>query len=193
MFCFYFSFLHLQCPQIFLLLRRDSVALDGLLDGLVVRPESKVELLDVGNRLVPLLGKGGGEEPGYPSLYCLANWLTKLNLYVFMAFWIKAALVAHYAWQLTLASATIGYEICQHSACFLPTFVGKHEFCPTYVCAKYWEKHWTSGWCMSLDTYDSKSCTHSVPFPRRGIAGGVCLLRLYLKFVMPDDLLSCWF
>ena len=48
MFCFYFSFLHLQCPQIFLLLRRDSVALDGLLDGLVVRPESKVELLDVG-------------------------------------------------------------------------------------------------------------------------------------------------
>ena len=73
MFCFYFSFLHLQCPQIFLLLRLDSVALDGLLDGLVVRPESKVELLDVGNRLVPLLGKGGGEEPGYPSLYCLAN------------------------------------------------------------------------------------------------------------------------
>ena len=193
MFCFYFSFLHLQCPQIFLLLRRDSVALDGLLDGLVVRPESKVELLDVGNRLVPLLGKGGGEEPGYPSLYCLANWLTKLNLYVFMAFWIKAALVAHYAWQLTLASATIGYEICQYYACFLPTFVGIHEFCPTYVCAKYWEKHWTSGWCMSLDTCDSKSCTHSVPFPRRGIAGGVCLLRLYLKFVMSDDLLSCWF
>ena len=57
----------------FLLLRRDSVALDALLDGLVVRPGSKVELLDVGNRLVQLLGKGGGEEPGYPSLYCLAN------------------------------------------------------------------------------------------------------------------------
>ena len=129
-FCFYFSFLHLQCPQIFLLLRRDSVALDGLLDGLVVRPGSKVELLDVGNRLVPLLGKGGSEEPGYLSLYCLANWLTKLNLYVFMAFWMKAALVTHYAWQLTLASATIGYEICQHSACFLPTFVGIHAFCP---------------------------------------------------------------
>ena len=73
MFCFYFSFLHLQCLQIFLMLRRDSVALDGLLDGLVVRPGSKVELLDGGNRLVPLLGKGGGEEPGYPSLYCLAN------------------------------------------------------------------------------------------------------------------------
>ena len=50
----------------------------------------------------------------------------------------------------------------------------------------------TSGWCMSLDTCNSKSCTHSVPFPRRGIAGGVCLLRLYLKFVMSDDLLSCW-
>ena len=44
---------------------------------------------------------------------------------------------------------------------------------------------------MSLDTCNSKSCTHSVPFPRRGIAGGVCLLRLYLKFVMSDDLLSC--
>lgn len=129
----------------------------------------------------------------HPSLYCLANWLTKLNLYVFMAFWMKAALVTHYAWQLTLASATIGYEICQHSAYFLPTFVGIHEFCPTYVCAKYWEKHWTSGWCMSLDTCDCKSCTHSVPFPRRGIAGGVCLLRLYLKFVMSDDLLSCLF
>ena len=50
----------------------------------------------------------------------------------------------------------------------------------------------TSGWCMSLDTCESKSCTHSVPFPRRGIAGGVGLLRLYLIFVMIDDLLSCW-
>lgn len=121
---------YLQCPQIFFLLGRDSVAFDGLLYGLVVRPKSKTALLDVGNRLVPLLGKGGSEEPGYLSLYCLANWLTKLNLYVFMAFWMKAALVAHYAWQLTLSSATIGYEICQHSACFLTTFVGIHEFCP---------------------------------------------------------------
>ena len=69
----FFLLFYLQRPQVFLLLRRDSVALDGLLDGLVVRPGSKVELLDVGNRLVQLLGKGGGEEPGYPSLYCLAN------------------------------------------------------------------------------------------------------------------------
>ena len=130
-----------------------------------------------------------------PSILILLSQLTyKIELIcIFMAFWMKAALVTHYAWQLTLASATIGYEICQHSACFLPTFVGIHEFCPTYLCAKYWEKHWTSGWCMSLDTCDSKSCTHSVPFPRHGIAGGVCLLRLYLKFVMSDDLLSCWF
>ena len=30
----------------FLLLGRDSVALDGLLDGFVVRPGSKAELLD---------------------------------------------------------------------------------------------------------------------------------------------------
>ena len=50
----------------FLLLGRDSVALDSLLYGLVVRPKSKTALLNVGNRLVPLLGKGGGEEPGMP-------------------------------------------------------------------------------------------------------------------------------
>ena len=49
----------------------------------------------------------------------------------------------------TLASATIGYEICKHSACFLPLEVGIHEFCPTYVCAKYWEKHWHE-WLMHV-------------------------------------------
>ena len=32
---------------------------------------------------------------------------------------------------------------------------------------------------MSLDTCDSKSCTHSVPFPRRGIAG-VVYMRIAL-------------
>ena len=62
---------YLQCPQIFLLLWCDSVALDGLLDGLIVRPGSKAALLDVGNRLVPLLGKGGGKEPGYHHLYVI--------------------------------------------------------------------------------------------------------------------------
>lgn len=67
----FFLLFYLQCPQIFLLLGRDSVALDGLLDGLVVRPGSKALLLDVGNRLVPLLGKGGGEEPGYHHLYVI--------------------------------------------------------------------------------------------------------------------------
>ena len=55
----------------FLLLGRDSVALDGLLDGLVMRPGSKAALLDVGNRLVPLFDKGGGEEPGYHHLYVI--------------------------------------------------------------------------------------------------------------------------
>ena len=66
-----FYLFYLQCPQIFLLLERDSVALDGLLDGLVVRPGSKAALLDVGNCLVPLLGKGGGEEPGYHHFYVI--------------------------------------------------------------------------------------------------------------------------
>ena len=67
----FFLLFYLQCPQIFLLLRRDSVALDGLLYSLVVRPGSKAALLDVGNRLVPLLGKGGGKEPGYHHLYVI--------------------------------------------------------------------------------------------------------------------------
>ena len=67
----FFLLFYLQRPQIFLLLGRDSVALDGLLDGLVVRPGSKAVLLDVGNRLVPLLGKGGGEEPGNHHLYVI--------------------------------------------------------------------------------------------------------------------------
>ena len=67
----FFLLFYLQCPQIFLLLGRDSVALDGLLDGLVVRPGSKAVLLDVGNRLVPLLGKGGGKEPGYHHFYVI--------------------------------------------------------------------------------------------------------------------------
>ena len=67
----FFLLFYLQCPQIFLLLGRDSVALDGLLDGLVVRPGSKAALLDVGNRCVPLLGKGGGEEPGSHKFFVL--------------------------------------------------------------------------------------------------------------------------
>ena len=67
----FFLLFYLQRPQIFLLLGRDSVALDGLLDGLVVRPGSKAVLLDVGNRLVPLLGKGGGKEPGYHHFYVI--------------------------------------------------------------------------------------------------------------------------
>ena len=68
----YFSLLfYLQRPQIFLLLGRDSVALDGFLDGLVVRPGSKTVLLDVGNRCVPLLGKGCGKEPGNHHLYVI--------------------------------------------------------------------------------------------------------------------------
>ena len=67
----FFLLFYLQCPQIFLLLRRDSVALDALLDSLVVRPGSKAALLDVGNRLVPLLGKGSGEEPGNHHLYVI--------------------------------------------------------------------------------------------------------------------------
>ena len=37
----------------------------------------------------------------------------------------------------------------------------------------------TMGWCMSFDTCESKSCTHSVPFPRFGIFGAVVLLILY--------------
>ena len=37
----------------------------------------------------------------------------------------------------------------------------------------------TSDWCMSFDTCESKSCTHSVPFPRFGIFGAVVLLILY--------------
>ena len=52
-------------------LRRDSVALDGLLDGLVVRPGSKAVLLDVGNCCVPLLGEGGGKEPGNHHFYII--------------------------------------------------------------------------------------------------------------------------
>ena len=67
----FFLLFYLQRPQVFLLLRRDSVALDGLLDGLVVRPGSKAALLDVGNRCIPLLGKGGGEEPGYHHFYVI--------------------------------------------------------------------------------------------------------------------------
>ena len=47
-----------------------------------------------------------------------------------------------------------GLGFAQHSmlavsARFLPTFVGIHEFCPTYVCAKYWEKHWHE-WLMHV-------------------------------------------
>ena len=67
----FFLLFYLQCPQIFLLLRRDSVALDCFLDGLVVRPGSKAALLDVGNRPVPLLGKGGGEALGNHHLYVI--------------------------------------------------------------------------------------------------------------------------
>ena len=37
----------------------------------------------------------------------------------------------------------------------------------------------TMGWCMSFDTCESKSCTHSVPFTRFGIFGAVVLLILY--------------
>ena len=66
-----FQLFYLQCPQIFVLLGRDSVALDSLLYGLVVRPWGKAVLFDVGNRLVPLLGKGGGEEPCYHHFHVI--------------------------------------------------------------------------------------------------------------------------
>ena len=36
-----------------------------------MRPGSKAVLFDVGNRLIPLLGKGGGEEPGYHHFYVI--------------------------------------------------------------------------------------------------------------------------
>ena len=67
----FFLLFYLQCPQIFLLLGRDPVALDGLLYGLVVRPSGQALLLDVGEGCVPLLGKGGGEKPGYHHLYVI--------------------------------------------------------------------------------------------------------------------------
>ena len=37
------------------------------------------------------------------------------------------------------------------------------------------------GSCMSFDTWESKSCTHSVPFPSFGIAGAVEIVILYFK------------
>lgn len=55
----------------FLLLGRDSVALDRLLYGLVVRPSSQAFLLNVGEGCVPLLGQGGGEKPGYHHFYVI--------------------------------------------------------------------------------------------------------------------------
>ena len=47
----------------------------------------------------------------------------------------------------------------------------------------------TMGWCMSFETCESKICTHSVPFPRRCMAGGTVLLRSYLIFVTSANLL----
>ena len=78
MFCFYFSFLHLQCLQIFLLLRRDSVALDGLLDGLVVRLGSKVALLDVGKR--PIAWQGRWRRTRLSILILLSQLTYKIEL-----------------------------------------------------------------------------------------------------------------
>ena len=62
---------YLQCPQIILLTGCDPVTLDGLLDGLVVSPWGKPLLLDIRNRCVLLLGKGGGEEPRYHHLHVI--------------------------------------------------------------------------------------------------------------------------
>lgn len=62
---------YLQCPQIFFLSRRDPVALDGFLDGLVVCPWGKALLFDVRNCCVPLLGKSCGEEPSYHHLHVI--------------------------------------------------------------------------------------------------------------------------
>ncbi len=37
---------------------------------------------------------------------------------------------------------------------------------------------------MPFETWESKSCMLSVPFPRFGMAGGVVLLRSYFIFLM---------
>ena len=53
----------------------------------------------------------------------------------------------------------------------------------------------TSDWCMSFDVCESKSCTHSVPRPKFGMAGGVGLLMLYfisVLFVLFVNVLNYW-
>ena len=85
----------------------------------------------------------------------------------------------------------VSHEISQHSAHFLQTLVGIHEFCSAYMSAKYGKKHGYE-WLMHVFRHLREQKLHAFrAFPRRGIIGGVVLLRLYLIFVMFDNLLSC--
>ena len=69
----------------------------------------------------------------------LNNWILHSSFFTFPLL----------SWQLTLSSATISHEICQHSAHFLPTFVRIHEFGSAYVCAKDRKKH-RNEWLMHV-------------------------------------------
>ena len=80
MFCFYFSFLHLQCLQIFLLLRRDSVALDGLLDGLVVASREQGGVARCRESSGPIAWQGRWRRTRLSFLILLSQLTYKIEL-----------------------------------------------------------------------------------------------------------------
>lgn len=90
--------------------------------------------------------------------------------------------------QLSLACAAFGHQIAPiipHISFQLRS--GYMNSAPLMCAPSTGNSMGTSDWCMSFDVCESKSCTHSVPRPRFGMAGGVDLLMLYFISVC----LSC--
>lgn len=87
--------------------------------------------------------------------------------------------------QLSLACAAFGHQIAPiipHISFQLRS--GYMNSAPLMCAPSTGNSMGTSDWCMSFDVCESKSCTHSVPRPRFGMAGGVGLLMLYFISVL---------
>ena len=120
------------------------------------------------------------------------NWSTVLSVSLFeffMVFWLlKLMIWLRDAFGMRSADESFGlyckvttFADGNHTLAYVGEFfLRKSINSAPFTCApRIGKSMGTMGWCMSFDTCESKSCTHSVPFPRFGIFGTVVLLILY--------------
>ena len=90
----------------------------------------------------------------------------------------------HDARQLAFSGATISPRLAIIPLISFHERSGYVNSAPLTCAPRIGKSMGTMGWCTSFDTCEGKRVTLSVSFPRRGIAGGVVLLRLYFIFFL---------